>query len=190
MTQQSIHTFNSTLPRNWEHAFGYDGEARYVAFYWTPAGDEAMYDDGRVSGDGNWYLFLTLRHSHPELDRQYNLGYSELEADHWLLLDRETRALVVLPKDKAQAQLRAQWPPLDVDAALAGLDMETIMEAVRHAVDQAHAAVKVIRPCDTCFYSIAPGWLQAEDGGFDRCPVCTGWGFLPEPEQVVLGEGS
>jgi hypothetical protein len=24
------------LPRNWERAFGYDGDARYVAFYWTP----------------------------------------------------------------------------------------------------------------------------------------------------------
>ena len=38
------------LPRNWERAFGYDGEARYVAFYWTPVGDEAMYDDGQVVG--------------------------------------------------------------------------------------------------------------------------------------------
>jgi len=87
-----------TLPRNWERAFGYDGEARYVAFYWTPVGDEAMYDDGQVSGDGNWQMFLLVRHDHPELDRRYNLGYSETEADDWLLLDRETRSLVVLPK--------------------------------------------------------------------------------------------
>jgi hypothetical protein len=80
------------LPRNWVRAFGYDGEARYVAFYRTPVGDEAMYDDGQVSGDGNWQLFLTLRHQHPELDQRYNVGDSDAEADHWLLLDRETRA--------------------------------------------------------------------------------------------------
>jgi hypothetical protein len=178
------------LPHNWEHAFGYDGQARFVAFYWTPAGDEAMYDDGRAAGDGNWYLFSTLRHTHPELDRRYNLGYSELEAEHWLLLDRETRALTVLPVTEAQARLRKQWPPLDVDTELANLDWETLYEALCQAMSQAEATLQVIQPCDTCFYSIAPGWLQADDGSFDRCPVCNGWGFLPEPAQVTIGEGA
>jgi hypothetical protein len=32
------------LPRNWERALGYDAKARDVAFYWTPVGDEVMYD--------------------------------------------------------------------------------------------------------------------------------------------------
>ena len=27
------------LPRNWERAFGYDGDARYLAFYWASLGD-------------------------------------------------------------------------------------------------------------------------------------------------------
>jgi hypothetical protein len=54
-----------TLPRNWERALGYDGDARCVAFYWTPAGDDAMYDDGPwppcgrqgrwASGDGQLF---------------------------------------------------------------------------------------------------------------------------------------
>jgi hypothetical protein len=170
------------LPRNWERALGYDGEARYVAFYWTPVGDEAMYDDGQVSGDGNWRLFLTLRHQYPELDQRYNVGDSDVGADYWLLLDRETRDLGVLSKAVAQARLRQQWPAMDLDAELTALDWDVIQEAVQQALDNVEAAMAQIQPCDTCFYSIAPGWLEAEDGGFDPCPVCGGWGFLPAPE--------
>jgi hypothetical protein len=170
------------LPRNWERAFGYDGDARYVAFYWTSLGDEAMYDDGQVAGDGNWRLFLTLRYHHPELDRRYNVGYSDLEADHWLLLDRETRDLVVMRRVEAQARLRQQWPPLDPEAKLTTFDWDVIRDAVQQALDNVESAMQHIGPCDTCFYSIAPGWLRADDGGFDSCPVCQGWGYLPLPE--------
>jgi hypothetical protein len=170
------------LPRNWERAFGYDGEARYVAFYWTPVGDEAMYDDGQVSGDGNWRLFLTLRHGNPTLDQRYNVGGSDLEADHWLLLDRETRDLGGLPRAEAQARLRQQWPTMDLDAELTAFDWGVIQEAVRQALDNVEAGMEQIQPCNTCFYSVAPGWLQAGDGGFDPCPVCCGCGFLPAPE--------
>jgi hypothetical protein len=175
-------TWVVALPRNWERAFGYTGEARCVAFYWTPVGDEALYDDGQVSGDGNWRLFLTLRHQHPKLDWDYNLGYSDVEAGHWLLLDRQTRDLGVLPKAEAQARLRQQWPTLDLDAELTPLDWDLIQEAVGQAMDNVNSATEHIQPCDTCFYSIAPGWLHAADGGFDPCPVCQGWGFLPLPE--------
>jgi hypothetical protein len=174
-----------TLPRNWEWTFRYDGDARYVAFYWTPAGDEAVYDDGQVSGDGNWHLFLTLRHQHPELDQRYNDGYSDLEADHWLLLDREARSLMVLPKAEAQARLRQQWPLLDLDAELTFLDWEIIQAAVHQALTRTEVAMQHTRPCDTCFYSIAPGWLQADDGGFDSSPLCYGWGFLPLPVELA-----
>ena len=172
----------AVLPRNWERAFGYDGDARYVAFYWTSLGDEAMYDDGRVAGDGNWRLFLTLRYQHPELDRRYNVGYSNLEADHWLLLDRETHDLVVMPRAEAQARLREQWTSLDANAKLTSFEWDVIQEAVLQALENVESSMQHVGPCDTCFYSIAPGWLQAQDGGFDPCPVCSGWGFLPAPE--------
>ena len=171
------------LPRNWERASGYDGEAHYVAFYWTPLGDEAMYDDGQMAADGNWRPFLTLRCKHPELDRCYNVGCSDLEADHWLLLDRETRDLVIMPRAEAQARLRRQWPSMkDLEAELTALDWDVIQEAVQQALDDVEAAMQFSCPCDTCFYRIAPGWLRADDGGFDSCPVCQGWGFLPLPE--------
>ncbi len=177
-----------TLPRAWERAFGYDGEARYVAFYWTPVGDEAMYDDGQVSGDGNWRLFLTLRHENPTLDQRHKVGDSDVEADHWLLLDRQTRDLDVMLKAEAQARLRQQWPAIDLDTELTALDWDIIQEAVQQALENVEASMEHIQPCDTCFYSIAPGWLQAEDGGFDPCPVCSGWGFVPIPEEsTILG---
>jgi hypothetical protein len=172
----------AVLPRNWERAFGYDGDARHVAFYWTPVGDEALYDDGQVSGDGNWRLYLILRYQHPELDRRYNVGYSNLEADHWLLLDRETHDLVVMPRAEAQARLREQWTSLDANAKLTSFEWDVIQEVVLQALDNVESAMQHFGPCDTCFYSVAPGWLRADDGGFDSCPVCQGWGFLPLPE--------
>lgn len=46
------------VPPQLEEAIRYQGQARHVAFYWQPAGDEAMYDDAHVSGDGNWLAWL------------------------------------------------------------------------------------------------------------------------------------
>jgi hypothetical protein len=46
------------IPPNLEDALGYDGEARYVAFYWEPCGDEFMFDDGQYSTQGNWQVWL------------------------------------------------------------------------------------------------------------------------------------
>ena len=46
------------VPPQLEAALGYQGDARFVAFYWSPAGDEVMYDDGWTSGDGDWWSWL------------------------------------------------------------------------------------------------------------------------------------
>ncbi len=100
------------VPPILEEAIGYTGDAQWVAFYWTPAGDEAMYDDGRISGDGYWDAYLTFtRHSRvaPHL-AGYNLGSSDFEADDYLLLNRATRMLYVAPRDEARTVLRTQWP--------------------------------------------------------------------------------
>jgi hypothetical protein len=86
---------------------------------------------------------------------------------------------------EAQARLRQQWTSLDANAKLTSFEWDVIQEAVQQALDNVESAMKHTGPCDTCFYSIAPGWLRADDGGFDRCPVCQGWGFLPLPEAPV-----
>jgi hypothetical protein len=92
-------------------AIGYPGPARYVAFYWTPCGDEIMYSDGRLSTDGHWHAWLLFtRHKRvaPHI-APYNLGNSDEEATHWLLIDRETYALYVGTPSEVLRALRGQY---------------------------------------------------------------------------------
>jgi hypothetical protein len=92
-------------------AIGYPGRARFVAFYWTPYGDEIMYSDGRLSTDGHWHAWLLFtRHKWvaPHI-APYNLGNSDEEATHWLLVDRETCALHVGTPGEVLCTLRGQY---------------------------------------------------------------------------------
>lgn len=51
------------VPPMLETAIGYSADADFVAFYWTPCGDEAIYDDGWISGTGEWDAWLAfIRH--------------------------------------------------------------------------------------------------------------------------------
>jgi hypothetical protein len=98
------------VPPMLEEAMGYDGNGRLVAFYWG-GGDEAYYADGYQSACGEWDAFL-LFVEHPAVEPAlagYDLGSSEDEARHWLILDREERHLSVAPVATAQRLLKAQW---------------------------------------------------------------------------------
>lgn len=101
------------VPPHLAETFGYPGKARFVGFYWEPTGDEVEYDDGRFSGTGDGWAFLTFRR-HPavagHLDA-YNLGYSDLEASHALVLDRQQSQMYVAAVEAARAFLRSQHPP-------------------------------------------------------------------------------
>ena len=99
------------VPPMLEQALDYPGQARLVAFFWSSLGDEAMYDDGRCSGEADWAAYLTFV-EHPKVEphlRPFDLGSSEEEAQHWLVLDREARTLSVLPAEEAAALLQQQW---------------------------------------------------------------------------------
>ncbi len=94
-------------------AIGYTGDARYVAFNWTPYGDEAEYFDGRRSATGNWQAFLAYV-QHPAISpllEGYDMGSSESEATHCLILDREKIELLIGPVKEARVFLTEQWPP-------------------------------------------------------------------------------
>jgi hypothetical protein len=94
-------------------AMGYTGDARHVAFKWTPYGDEALYNDGRLSATGNWQAFLAYI-QHPAVSpllSAYDLGSSDREARHCLILDREKLELSIAPVTEANAFLAEQWPP-------------------------------------------------------------------------------
>ena len=95
------------LPGSFEEALGYPGQLKWVAFYWEPRGDEAMYDDSICSGDGNWWGFLQfVGHSSvkPWLS-DCNLGSSDDEASHWLLCNLESRDVYVGEKEEVRTFL-------------------------------------------------------------------------------------
>ena len=85
------------LPWSFEEAMGYPGGFRWVAFFWEPGGDEAVYDDGYCSTDGNPWGFLKFI-THPKVMpwlAGYYLGSSDSESTHWLLCDLESRDVFV-----------------------------------------------------------------------------------------------
>ena len=94
-------------------AIGYSGRAHYVAFHWTPYGDEAVYFDGRVSGTGNRQAFLAYtQHAavRPSL-KDYDLGKSDTDAKHVLILDQAILEMFIAPVKEAEQFLIRQWLP-------------------------------------------------------------------------------
>ncbi len=150
------------VPPQFEGALGYEGDARYVAFYWQPVGDELMCDDGQVAADGNWWAWIDFV-NHPavyhhlllpcprcrgvgttnQLENEpctvcdgagrlpLNLGNSDEEATHWLILDRQERKLYVAPVATGRRFLQEQWPP---PRELTPEEQASIFEAFQEAV--------------------------------------------------------
>lgn len=165
-------------PRNWERAFGYPGEARYVAFFWSPYGDEAMYSDGQVEGDGSWALYLDLVDQRLDLSAEeiLSLGSSETEATHHLLLDRETRKFCVLPAAEAAGLLQGQHLPA---TPLSPEQSEELFQRLVAGLEEARrrAGEELDRGITLCATCSGIGWTCAADGGYDPCPACDGRGY-------------
>jgi hypothetical protein len=108
-----INPLNIPVPPILAKAIGYIGKARFVSFQWTPYGDEVEYSDGRLTATGNWQAFLAyIQHPavYPSL-QDYDLGSSESEAKHALLLDCEELTLYIAPVKEAKDFLDHQkWP--------------------------------------------------------------------------------
>ncbi len=86
-------------------------DAKFVSFYYTPFGDESMYDDGRESGTGDPYAFLEFV-QHQKVWRHltaFDFGSSDYEGKHRLLLDRETRKLYGGPARVVSLIVSTQW---------------------------------------------------------------------------------
>ncbi len=95
-----------------ERALGYGGEAEWLAIWWEPAGDEARWSDGRRSADAEWPAYL-LYTRHPRVAPAlwpYDLGSSDGEARHKLLLHRPTRQLYAETVREADRTVYDQWP--------------------------------------------------------------------------------
>jgi len=169
------------LPRNWERAFGYDGQARWLAVYWSPVGDEAIYDDGRVAGDGTWWIFsdlvyhtlvLPLAQALPQYRGRFALGSSDAEATHCLLLDLRERQVYVSPIEQGLRFVSNQWPP---ERPLSPDELDALFQALADLAS-GDSQETSFRVCQACFQ----GWLKADDDGYDPCPQCGGRWLIPE----------
>lgn len=134
-----------TVPPGFEAALGYAGDRRYVAFYWSPIGDELMYTDGETSADGEysaWLLWSRHITVAPALTG-FDFGSSEAPARHWLLFDRQDRRVYAGDAGQVEAFLAAQPDLLEARRAWEALSPEDqeqrLSEALAH-LNQALAA--------------------------------------------------
>lgn len=104
-------------------------------FTGEPFGDELCYDDGRIAGTGAWYPFLQYR-SHarvaPSL-KPWNIGYSDVEADHWLVLETAAGNVWIAEIADALAILLPQHPPTP---PIRMVEVARFREKIRIAVAQ------------------------------------------------------
>lgn len=104
------------VPPDLVEVMGYRGAARFVGLYWESAGDEVVVTDGRFSGTGESFAYLTYtRHRAvcPHL-LPFCLGSSDKRAEYYLLLDRHELRASVAPRNEAQGFLKDQFPPATV----------------------------------------------------------------------------
>ncbi|MBY0459084.1 MAG: hypothetical protein K2V38_17245 [Gemmataceae bacterium] len=122
--------------------FGYRGAARYVGFHWSPVGDQLVYLDGVDAGTGQSWAFLEYKRHRAvrPLLAPFDLGSSERDGAHVLLIDRQGHRASVTPAGKARAFLAGQHPPPPV------LTPEQ-EETFRHELDRLLAAWRE-RPVD------------------------------------------
>jgi hypothetical protein len=109
---QTLSCIHAPVPPNLAETFGYSGRSRFVAFYHEPTVDDLMVDDGHRAATGEWYAFERWR-GHPAVAgylQDVNLGHADLDATHWLIIDRERGVLYVAHVSTAQAFLQMQHP--------------------------------------------------------------------------------
>ena len=138
-------------PAEFWAAFGYTGRQRHVGLWWERAGDEASFCDGECTVVGaEWAAYLTLvehPRNWPLLDLDVELGDSDTEATHMLVLDREDPgAAWVAPREVAERWLHEQaWPEghtesdnLEFLEGQTELTPELIKAALNHAFTRMH----------------------------------------------------
>lgn len=174
---------NSPLPRNWERAFGYKGAARWLAVYWTPCGDEAMYNDGQVSATANWRAFQELTNMYhaaitnalvesgacPADDAWaaiFYFGSSDAEASHCLLLDLVERKIYFDEIGPGLQCVTGQHPPVPSFGPVE-ITSEMFVQAVVNA--RAAGVGRIGQPFRLC--GCQSGWVRDKDGGYGPCPA-------------------
>jgi hypothetical protein len=101
------------LPPDFCLTLGFRGDARYVGFYYSPLGDQLVATDGVNSGTGQTWAYLGYKRHRAvaPLLAPFDLGSSEDDAVHMLLIDRERNVATVAPVNEARTFLAEQHPP-------------------------------------------------------------------------------
>lgn len=118
-------------------ALGYRSQARFVAIYFG-AGDEGYAEDGRFSMTCDPHAYLAfIRHPACMALAPFNLGSSDDEADHLVVIDRQAGRAYVAPVAEARRFLREQWQesaPLG-PVVLSEKEIEAVMAHIRQQLD-------------------------------------------------------
>jgi hypothetical protein len=98
-----------------EQVIGYEGQARFWATWWG-SGDEAYYGDDSVEATGDWQGYQMFV-DHPAVAAvlaqvHADLGSSETQPRHLLMVDRETRQVYLARFNEGQRFLHTQRGPL------------------------------------------------------------------------------
>lgn len=83
--------------RLFDEPLGCQGNRRYFALWWSGTDQAPILNDGILEYPGTAAPYRTWRY-HPQVITalaRYNIGDAAITADHWLLVDRKSRALFV-----------------------------------------------------------------------------------------------
>jgi hypothetical protein len=123
------------LPPMLVEAFGYEGGARYVGFWWSPPDESVRWSDGPTSASGYWLAWHELL-GHPVGERllgPYDLGSGASGGRHRLLADRWEETLDVgLPED-VDGLLATQ--PSAIAMAVETVGEEEVRETIERALE-------------------------------------------------------
>ena len=98
------------------------GPRRYVLLHWESTGDELAFNDGAHSGAGqlDQWPWLEYLRRHPSIrywlaEHQIDLGSSEEQASHALVIDHRTGDAWVAPMAVARLVVRTQWVEVPIE---------------------------------------------------------------------------
>jgi hypothetical protein len=166
------------LPPELAETFGYSGNSRFVAFFWRPSGDQVVFDDGRSSGTGNSWTFLSYRRHRvvAPLLEEFNLGYSDLDAEDCLVIDRERNIASIAPIRSIGPFLQAQHPPAP---ELSQEQVESIRRHIAESLERRQWQAASSAEAMSRALAEQRGRLGRMVAWLDQCPVPPGRGHRP-----------
>jgi hypothetical protein len=175
-------------PGNWDRPLGYDGTARFLAVYWSQAGNDVFITDGiygATAGSGWLYTDLIEYEARDEINAalmacgaepKNALGNSDHEASYALILDRLEHCLWVGCFNDTIRFLGKQHKEELPDADL--LRSALIRQQEKLFRD---ANIYPVMPC-----RCVQGWILV-DGNYVPCPECQCTGRIEVvPNKIVL----